>query len=48
MSRKKVSRNAPCLCGSGKKYKHCCYSKGFEWQEGEQVAVTSFPQAVCR
>ena len=21
----KVSRNAPCPCGSGKKYKHCCY-----------------------
>src|SRR5262249_35584543 len=29
MSRKKVSRNAPCPCGSGKKYKHCCYNKGF-------------------
>jgi hypothetical protein len=25
MSRKKVSRNDPCPCGSGKKYKHCCY-----------------------
>ncbi len=24
MSRKKLSRNAPCPCGSGKKYKHCC------------------------
>jgi preprotein translocase subunit SecA len=21
---KKVGRNAPCTCGSGKKYKHCC------------------------
>ena len=21
---KKISRNAPCTCGSGKKYKHCC------------------------
>ncbi len=21
---KKVGRNEPCLCGSGKKYKHCC------------------------
>jgi preprotein translocase subunit SecA len=20
----KVGRNAPCPCGSGKKYKHCC------------------------
>lgn len=23
----KISRNTPCPCGSGKKYKHCCYSK---------------------
>jgi hypothetical protein len=35
MSRKKLSRNAPCPCGSGKKYKHCCHGKGFEWQEDE-------------
>lgn len=21
---KPISRNAPCPCGSGKKYKHCC------------------------
>jgi hypothetical protein len=32
----KLSRNAPCTCGSGKKYKHCCYGKNFEWQEDEQ------------
>jgi SEC-C motif len=25
MSSKKLSRNDPCPCGSGKKYKHCCY-----------------------
>jgi len=23
----KVGRNDPCLCGSGKKYKHCCQNK---------------------
>ena len=23
----KVGRNDPCPCGSGKKYKHCCYEK---------------------
>ncbi len=23
----KLNRNAPCHCGSGKKYKHCCYEK---------------------
>jgi SEC-C motif len=27
MPRKRLSRNAPCPCGSGKKYKHCCYPK---------------------
>lgn len=24
MSKSKISRNAPCPCGSGKKYKKCC------------------------
>src|SRR3954471_10863057 len=44
MPRKKVSRNAPCPCGSGKKYKHCCYGKGFEWQEDEGGGLyTSVP-----
>jgi hypothetical protein len=23
-----IGRNDPCSCGSGKKYKHCCASKG--------------------
>ena len=23
----KTGRNDPCPCGSGKKYKHCCYSQ---------------------
>jgi hypothetical protein len=35
MSHKKLSRNAPCPCGSGKKYKNCCWGKGFEWVEDE-------------
>jgi hypothetical protein len=35
MARKKVSRNAPCPCGSGKKYKKCCWGKGFDWEEDE-------------
>ncbi len=30
---KKLSRNAPCPCGSGKKYKHCCIRKDFDWVE---------------
>ena len=25
--KKKIGRNAPCLCGSGKKYKKCCLNK---------------------
>jgi hypothetical protein len=39
MSKKKISRSAPCLCGSGKKYKNCCYGKGFEWVESDDGAV---------
>lgn len=39
MSRKRISRNAPCPCGSGKKYKNCCYHKGFEWQEDEEGSI---------
>jgi hypothetical protein len=31
VTRKKLPRNAPCPCGSGKRYKHCCLSKGFDW-----------------
>lgn len=27
----KYPRNSLCPCGSGKKYKHCCIDKGFEW-----------------
>lgn len=23
----KIGRNAPCPCGSGKKYKHCCWAR---------------------
>ncbi len=25
VSEKKIGRNEPCRCGSGKKYKHCCW-----------------------
>ena len=35
MAHRKVSRNAPCPCGSGKKYKQCCIRKEFEWQEDD-------------
>jgi len=30
---KKISRNDPCPCGSGKKFKKCCIDKDFDWLE---------------
>jgi hypothetical protein len=36
MARRKLSRNTLCPCGSGKKHKHCCWGKGFDWVEDEQ------------
>ena len=35
MAHRKISRNAPCPCGSGKKYKQCCIRKDFEWLEDD-------------
>ena len=34
VARNRISRNAPCPCGSGQKYKHCCYGKGVEDDRG--------------
>jgi hypothetical protein len=39
MSHKRISRNAPCPCGSGKKYKKCCYGKDFDFEEDDQGNV---------
>jgi hypothetical protein len=39
MPHKKLSRNAPCPCGSGKKYKACCWDKGFEWVEDDDGTI---------
>ena len=36
---RKISRNAPCPCGSGKKYKHCCHGKDFDWVETDDGGV---------
>jgi hypothetical protein len=33
MTRQKLSRNDPCPCGSGKKYKHCCHGEGIDWSD---------------
>jgi hypothetical protein len=27
----KISRNDPCPCGSGRKFKHCCWGKKIDW-----------------
>ncbi|MBL9080895.1 MAG: SEC-C domain-containing protein [Planctomycetales bacterium] len=37
---KKLSRNAPCPCGSGKKYKHCCIDKDFDWMEDDDGLIS--------
>ena len=33
MTRNRISRNDPCPCGSGKKFKHCCYGKDIDWSD---------------
>lgn len=37
----KVGRNDPCPCGSGKKYKHCCYGTDSEKHEEPEQAAAS-------
>ncbi len=39
MAFESVSRNQPCPCGSGKKYKKCCYHKDFKYVEDEQGTI---------
>ncbi|MGB7346264.1 MAG: SEC-C metal-binding domain-containing protein [Pirellulaceae bacterium] len=34
-----IGGNAKCPCGSGKKHKHCCQSKAFEFQQDESGTV---------
>ena len=44
MPRKKLFRNAPCPCDSGKKYKHCCYGRDFIYlKDGEGNILKSIP-----
>ena len=35
----KVGRNQPCPCGSGKKYKKCCWLKPSDLEQGESNEV---------
>ena len=37
--RERISRNAPCPCGSGKKYKQCCLRKGIVWSEKDDGTI---------
>jgi len=39
MTQGQPSRNNLCPCGSGKKYKRCCWGKGFSWVEDEQGQI---------
>jgi hypothetical protein len=42
---KKIGRNAPCPCGSGKKYKHCCLLKQTPAGHAEQTGKAEPPTA---
>jgi hypothetical protein len=39
MAHRKISRNAPCPCGSGRKYKQCCLRKDFDWVEDDDGGI---------
>ena len=41
----KVGRNAPCPCGSGKKYKHCCLEREQESQAKARAMLQGVPMA---
>ena len=42
--RVKVGRSEPCPCGSGKKYKACCYDKAFQYvQDAEGNIFREIP-----
>jgi predicted TPR repeat methyltransferase len=43
---KKTGRNDPCPCGSGKKYKHCCFGKTISQTAIAQPAEVSIPRAL--
>ncbi len=34
-----TSRNEPCTCGSGKKFKFCCMGKSSGWKRNSFIAV---------
>ena len=48
MSGTGISRNDPCPCGSGKKFKHCCIGKGIDWQARRPAGPRRFQAAPPR
>ena len=44
MPGKRISRNDPCPCGSGKKFKNCCIHKGIDWQARQAAAKPPLPR----
>ena len=38
--RKSVPKNSPCPCGSGKKYKQCCFTKDLKTRQAQRKTVT--------
>jgi hypothetical protein len=45
---KKVGRNDPCPCGSGKKYKHCCSGKDLGDDSPLESAATIPPESAAK
>ena len=39
---KKIGRNDPCLCGSQRKFKHCCFGKGLRIHRGKYALYLLF------
>jgi len=39
MARKKLSPEAICPCGSGRRYKNCCWHKEFEWIKDDDGTI---------
>jgi hypothetical protein len=44
MASNRISRNDPCPCGSGKKFKHCCIGKGIDWEARRAAATRRLPR----
>lgn len=40
----KVGRNDPCPCGSGKKYKQCCFKLAHQKKKIKAVVIRSGPK----